>query len=79
MDNPTQYRQYRTQRLHQYPELFPTGMDQDCTFHDASGSVTQDLIVRRITLKATGAVVALRPSCVMPSMRARTEEVEQAL
>jgi hypothetical protein len=78
VDDPAQSRQSLTQRLHQYPELCPTGMDQDFTLHDSSVSVTQDLTVRRITLKATGAVFALRPSCVMPSMIARTEEVEKA-
>jgi hypothetical protein len=54
-------------------------MDQGFTFHDASMSVKQDLIVRRIRLQATGAVCTVRPSCVMPSMIARTEEVEKAL
>lgn len=79
VDAPPQYRQYLTQMLHQYPALFPTGMDQDFTLHDHYVSVKQDLSVRRITVKATGAVFALRPSCVMPYMIARTEEVEKAL
>ena len=79
MDDPVQYRKYLTQMLHQYPELFPKGMDQDFTFHDYSVSVKQDLIVRRIKVQATGAVFALRPSFVMPSMLARTAEVEKAL
>jgi len=79
VDDPAQYRQYLTQMLHQYPELFPKGMDQDFTFHDSYVSIKQDLIVRRIKLKATGAVFALRPSFVMPYMIARTEEVEKAL
>src|SRR5262245_43465480 len=64
-------------RLH--PALFPTAMDQGYTFHDAYLSVKQDLLVRRIKVKATGAVFALRPSFVMPSMMARTEEVDKAL
>ena len=79
VDDPAQYRQYLTQMLHQYPELFPKSMDQDFTFHDSYVSIKQDLIVRRIKLKATGAVFALRPSFVMPYMIARTEEVEKAL
>jgi len=79
VDDPAQYRQYLTQMLHQYPALFPKGMDQDFTFHDYYVSVKQDLIVRRIKVKATGAVFALRPSCVMPSMIARTDEVDKAL
>jgi len=79
VDNPAQYRQSLTQMLRQYPALFPKAMDQGYTLHDGSTSVTQDLSVRRITVTATGAVFALRPSCVMPSMMARTEEVEQGL
>jgi hypothetical protein len=79
VDDPAQSRQSLTQMLCQSPELFPKEMDQGCTFHDAYVSVTQDLIVRRITVQATGVVFALRPSFVMPSMIARTEEVEKAL
>ena len=78
-DDPAQYRQYLTQRLPQYPELFPKAMDQAFPFHDASLSIKQDLSVRRIKVKATGAVFALRPSVVMPSMIGRTEEVAKAL
>jgi len=79
VDDTAQYRQSLTQMLRQYPELFPKDMDQGSTFHDASMSVKQDLIVRRITVQATGAVFALRPSFVMPSLIARTAEVEKAL
>jgi hypothetical protein len=79
VDDPVQYRQYLLQMLRQYPELFPKAMDQGFTFHAAYMSVKQDLIVRRIKLKATGAVVTIHPSFVMPYMIARTEEVEKAL
>ena len=79
MDNTTQYRQYLTQILCQHPELFPKGMDQGFTFHDSYASVKQDLIVRRMKVKATGAVFTLRPSFVMPSMMAHTNEVDKAL
>ena len=79
VDDPAPYRQYLTQMLRQHPELFPTAMDHGSTFHDASMSITQDLIGRRITVQATGAVFALRPAFVMPSMIARTAEVEKGL
>ena len=79
MDNPAQYRQYLTQMLRQYPELFPKAMHQGFTLHDCYLSVKQDLIVRRIKVKATGAVFALSPSFVMPYMIARTAEVEKGL
>jgi len=79
VDDPAQYRQYLTQMLCQYPELFPNAMGQGYTFHDAYVSVKQDLLVRRIKVQATGAVFTLRPSFVMPYMIARTAEVEKAL
>jgi hypothetical protein len=65
--------------LGQHPELFPKDMDQSFPLHDYDVSVKQDLIVRRITWKATGAVFTLCPSCVMPSMMARTDAGDKAL
>ena len=79
VDDPAQYRQYLSEMLRQYPELFPHGMDQGFTFHDAYASVKQDVIVPRMKVKTTGAVFTLRPSFVMPYMIGRTDEVEKAL
>ena len=79
VDNPAPYRPSLTQRLRQYPALCPQAMDQGYPLHDGYTSVKQDLSVHRINVQATGAVFARRPSCVMPSMMARTEEVEQGL
>ena len=79
VDDPAQYRQYLSAMVRQYPELFPQDMDQGFTFHDAYASVKQDVIVRRIKVKTTGAVFALRPSFVMPSMIGRTDAIEKAL
>ena len=79
VDDPAQYRQSLGEMLSQYPALFPQEMDQGFPLHDSSVSIKQDLIMRRITLHTTEAVFTLRPSCVMPSMIARTDEVEKAL
>ena len=79
VDQPAQYRRYLSEMLRQYPELFPQAMAQGFTFHDAYASVKQDVIVRRIKVKATGAVFTLRPSFVMPYMIGRTDAVEKAL
>ena len=79
VDDPAQYRQYLSEMLSQYPELFPQDMDQGFTLHDSYVSIKQDLSMRRITWHTTEAVFTLRPSCVMPSMIARTDEVEKAL
>ena len=78
VDDPAPYRQYLPQLLRQHPALFPQALDQGFTLHDASMSLKQDLLVRRIKVKATGAVFALRPAFSMPSMLARTEAVEHA-
>jgi hypothetical protein len=64
--------------LRQYPEVLPHEMDQGFPFHDCSVSLKHDVIVRRSTWKATGAVFALRPSFVRPYRMGRTEAVEQA-
>jgi hypothetical protein len=79
VDDPAQYRQYLSAMVRQYPALFPQDMDQGFTFHDADASVKQDVIVRRIKVKTPGAVFALRPSFVMPSMIGRTDAIEKAL
>jgi hypothetical protein len=75
----TKYREYLTQSSQRYPELFPQTMGQGYTFHDCYGSRKQGIGLRRIKLKATGAVFTLRPSFVLPYCVARTEEVEKAL
>jgi hypothetical protein len=79
VDAPAQYRQYLGEMLRQCPALFPQDMDQGFTLHDCSVSIKQDLIMRWSTLHTTGAVFTLRPSFVMPSRIACTEEVEKAL
>jgi hypothetical protein len=78
-DAPAQYRQYLGEMLRQYPELFPQEMDPGVPLHDRYVSIKQDLIMRRITWQTTKAVCTLRPSCVMPSMMARTDAGEKAL
>ena len=78
VDAPAPYRPSLTQMLRQHPERFPKALDQGSTLHDCDASGKQDLIVRRIPWQATGAVCTLHPSCVLPSMMARTAEVEKA-
>ena len=73
------YREYLRQTSAHHPELFPQAMGQGYTFHDRYRSRKQGVVLRRIKLKATGAVFTLRPSFVMPSLSAHTDEVEKAL
>lgn len=79
VQNTARYRQFLHQMQQLHPELFPQDWPHGFTFHDCYRSAKQDLSIRRVRLKATGAVYALRPSFVMPYMTARTQEVEKAL
>jgi len=63
----------------QHPELFPAAMKLGFEFHDRYWSVKQQVVLRRIKVKATGQVFQIRPSFLLPYMVARTEEVEKAL
>jgi hypothetical protein len=73
------YREYLTQLSAQHPELFPQAIGGGYTFHDTYRSRKQGVVLRRIKLKASGAVFTLRPSFVLPYLTARSEEVEKAL
>ncbi len=74
-----QYRQYLTPMIEQYPELFPQAIRGGYTFHDRYRSRKQGIELRRIKLKASGAVFTLRPSLLLPYCIGRTAEVEPAL
>ena len=61
VDHPAQYRQYLSEMLRQYPELFPQEMDQGFTLHDAYVSVKQDVIVRRMKIEEASPSRRLHP------------------
>lgn len=73
------YRHFLAEAYSKYPELFPAAWQDGFTFHDAYRSTKEQVIIRRVKLKASGEVFALRPSFIMPYMSARTDEVEKAL
>jgi hypothetical protein len=79
VEDPHQFRQWLEQLSAQHPELFPAAMRSGFTLQDSHCSVKQGLRLRRIKLKATGAVYLVRPSAVLPYLAAKTEEVEKAL
>jgi hypothetical protein len=74
-----QYRAYLQEQLVAHPELFPAAMSGGYRFHSVYELRKRGLLLRRIQLKATGAVFTLRPSFVLPYGVARTDEVEKAL
>jgi hypothetical protein len=79
MADVIKYRTYLTEVAQQHPELFPQALAQGYWFHDCYRSRKQAVTLRRIKLKATGAVFTVRPSFLLPYGIARTEEVEKAL
>jgi hypothetical protein len=79
VDDGAKYRQHLRTTYEQHPELFPQALAQGYTFHDRYPVRKQRCVVRRIKLKATGAVFTLRPSFLLPYGIGRTEEVEKAL
>ncbi len=79
VDDPCRFRQFVEQMWQQYPELFPGEFGQGFKLHDSYRSLKQDICLRRIKLKATGAVFLVRPSTLLPYLSAKTSEIEKAL
>jgi hypothetical protein len=79
MADVSKYRTYLTEVAQQHAELFPQALAQGYWFHDRYHVRKQGVTLRRIKLKATGAVFTLRPSFLLPYGIGRTEEVEKAL
>lgn len=79
MADLTKYRTYLTEVAQHHPELFPQAWGQGYTFHDCYRLRKQEVTLRRIKLKASGAVFTVRPSFLLPYGIARTEDMEKAL
>jgi hypothetical protein len=77
--DPERFRQHLTEVFGQHPELCPARISAGFVLHAKSWSIKPQVMLRRLELKATAAVFLVRPSFLMPSMVARTAEVEKAL
>ena len=77
--DPESFRPHLTEVFGQYPELFPARMSEGFVLHDKRWSIKQQVMLRRLELKATAAVFLVRPSFLMPYMVGRTEAVQKAL
>ena len=77
--DPESFRQHLTEVFGQHPELFPARMSEGFVLHDKRWSLKQQVMLRRLELKATAAVFLVRPSFLMPYMVGRTAAVEKAL
>ena len=79
VDDARRFRQFLETMGQHHPELVPVAFSQGFKLPDSYRSVKQDLRLRRIKLKATGAVFLVRPSTVLPDLCAQTDEIEKAL
>ena len=77
--DPESFRQHLTEVFGPHPELFPASMSEGFVLHDKRWSIKQQVMRRRLELKATAGGFLVRPSFLMPSMVGRTEAVETAL
>src|SRR5438552_3354379 len=77
--DPASFRQHLTVVFGQHPELFPARMREGFVRHDKRWSSQQQVMLRRLALKAPAEVILVRPSFLMPYMVGRTEAVEKAL
>lgn len=77
--NPARYRKFLAGQFKRHPELFPAAFSSGYQFHSKYRQQKQDLILRRLKLKATEKVFTIRPSFVFPYGVGRTEEMEKAL
>ncbi len=73
------FRQYIAQICSQYPEIFPTELEQGFWFHDFIFSTKQQLPIRRIKLKENSEVYQLRPDLIMPYMVGKTDEIDKPM
>ena len=76
---PASFRQHLTAVCGQHPALFPARISEGFVLHDQRWSLKQQVMLRRLELKATAEVFLVRPSFLLPSMVGRTEAVEKAL
>jgi hypothetical protein len=79
LNDLTQLRQFLAAQFAAHPELFPQAFAQGFEFHSQYRLKKQQLDLRRIKLKATGAVFTIRPSLVLPYGIARTDDIQKAL
>ena len=80
LNDKSAFKKYLNEIYEDHPEIFPLRTDEGFSL-DGFQRTSDKLGVRmrRILIKATGEVFAVRPSFVMPYMTERTENVEKAI
>ena len=79
MRDAKMFRQTLTELYNRHPELFPVRFGEGFSIDDTRVSKRQQRAIRRIELHATTAKFSVRPSFMLPSMTATTEEGEKGL
>ena len=79
IDSPAAFRRTLDRYYRDLPELFPKAFAHGYTLKDHRVSAKRGLRLRRIRCKATGQVFTVRPSFVLPSMTAWTDDVQVPL
>lgn len=77
--DPKRFRAWLDQAFRDAPELFPKAFALGYRLKDQRTSTKADLRLRRLRLKATGQSFSVRPSCVLPYMTGRTDDVHKPL
>lgn len=66
LSDPVWYRQVIEERTEAHPELFRKRLSAGGEFHSAYRLSKQNLMVKRVKVKASGEVYGIRPSLVLP-------------
>jgi hypothetical protein len=77
--SPAEFRKALDQSFRDSPELFPDGFEKGYRLKDSRTSTKRGIRLRRIRLKASGAVFTVRPSFLLPYMAGFTDDAEKAL
>jgi len=78
VDDPVAFRRTLDDCFQAVPELFPANSAHGYRLKDARFSAKQETLIRRIVLR-DGTASSIRPSFLMPSLTAHTEDVEGPL
>lgn len=77
--SPAEFRRALDRFFRDAPELFPEGFGEGYRLKDSRTSAKLGLRIRRVRIKATGAVFSVRPSFAMPYLADLAADAELAL
>src|SRR4051794_20444653 len=78
VDDPARFREFLDRQIEAAPELFPPEIDRGYRMKDTYTSRKTGWKLRRIDLRNDESY-SIRPSCLMPYLSGRTEDVQAPL